>query len=341
MSTQGLEPRAMDSGFQFAGERVEVADQIATRDTAPEANVLFDVADKARLYAKVLGDLGMVVDADRAGETIRASMQELHDVLEKDRLPEDEDVMPFFAIDLPDRPDSLAEGIKAFSDQSPDTPKVFAHPDLYRLSPRQLNRRSFLGETEIKGWGARAMLLGGIEAAPGLLFTDMTAAEQVEGFGRLRSSYDDSHPSSGLGLLNLADHLVITAAMREENESSGIEEPLLDQGCHFVPHKWVSAATGKSGDRIGYQVTCNFLQAGNDIAANASSEAEAVPVATSMSGEFADGGRYWWQFIPSAHVQYVNWSEKSGPAKTWVENGSRVLYHPNAAEGIRVSAGPK
>jgi len=225
VSTQGLEQGTVERGFQFAGE------PIAIDQTPVGPDVLFDVADEARLYTKVHADLGMIADPDQAGEVIKASMQTLHNHLIGDRKPEDPEVFPFFAVDLADREGVFEETETAFNNQIPGIPELYIYRPLYEnMTVEQLNRRSFAGEAAVTGWDARAMILGGErEDAPGLLFTNMSAAEQIEAFKALRAEYEADRPVSNLALMNFLDHLVVNAAIREKNEHSRHLQPLLDQ----------------------------------------------------------------------------------------------------------------
>jgi hypothetical protein len=226
VSTAGLEQHVIDKGFQFAGERAQV-------ERIPlEPGALFNVSEEAGVYTKVLSDLGMIADPDKAGEVILGSMQNLHDTLVADRQPGDNAMVPYFAIDLADRDGAFEDAEAAFNGQLPNIPEISVYRQLYgRLTPEQLNRRSFAGEAVIKGWSARAMLLGGErQDAPGLLFTgrDMNSVEQIKAFKALRAQYEATHQRSVFGVLNVIEHLVIDAGIREKNEAWNENEPLLD-----------------------------------------------------------------------------------------------------------------
>ncbi|HZL07608.1 MAG TPA: hypothetical protein VFC50_00240 [Candidatus Dormibacteraeota bacterium] len=224
MSIVGLEQGVIDRGFQFAGEPVEI------ERPEPEPGALFNISEEAGVYTKVLADLGMITDLDKAGEDILAGMQGLHDKLVGDRLPDDAAVIPFFAVDLADRGDAFREAESAFNGQLPNVRDLSIYRPLYdQMTPEQLNRRSFAGETAIKGWDARAMILGGErQDAPGLLFTGLSAVEQIQAYKALRDQYDLAHPNLALGAMNVMDHLLVNAGIREKNESSREQSPLLD-----------------------------------------------------------------------------------------------------------------
>jgi hypothetical protein len=254
VSQMGLEQGVVESGFQFAGAPVRI------ERSQPEPTTLFDVAGTASLYTKVHADLGMISDPEHAGAVILASMEELHTMLMADRLPGDVAVMPFFAIDLAERDEAFEDGERAFNSQLPELPEMFVYRPLYnQLSPEQLNRRSFAGEAAIKGWSARAMILGGNrEDAPGLLFTDRSAVDQIKAYKELRTAYEAAHPRSALALLNTFDHLVIDAAIRETNEANNESNPLLDHN--------TSSRTPQAGDpETGLVETSDGFSWGPDV----------------------------------------------------------------------------